>query len=249
MKHIFAFERKSDYEKHQDIIYEFSEKLEGYQEILINEYALNELPKGVLWTTEELATTVFANIPLPAYTNKDLIYMSPNIDTWKKIFMEQLDGKELPDIQEFYEKHSENEVFIILAHELTHHLDLFLDEFDDEREEGIWFEEGMCFYLPRKILLNEKEFHEITQTETELVEAFKDEYGDHSLEDFGSSSYQGSISSILFDYWRSYIAVKYLVETVADNDIKSVFNEYHQWDQEGRILPLSEYFNIKDLFK
>lgn len=29
-------------------------------------------------------------------------------------------------------------------------------------EDGIWFEEGMCFYLPRKLLLNDKVFDQIT---------------------------------------------------------------------------------------
>ncbi|WP_230199542.1 hypothetical protein [Bacillus testis] len=140
-------------------------------------------------------------------------------------------------------------MLIILAHELTHHSDLFLDDFDDEREDGIWFEEGMCFYLPRKILLNEKEFNEITYVETELFETFKDEYGNHSLDDFGTSSYQGSLSGIMFDYWRSYLAVKFLVEVSANNDVKLVFEEYHKWDQEGRKVSLAEYFDINSLFK
>lgn len=248
MKQIYAFENKSDYEKYQTITQEFSERLKEYQEILENEYELKDLPKGILWTSEELATDTFSNIPIPAYTNEDLIYMSPDPESWRRIFIEQLDGKNLPHIQRFYEEYTEDEMFIILAHELTHHSDLFLDEFEDERGEGIWFEEGMCFYLPRKIILSEKELSDITRVESELVEVFKTEYGNHSLEEFGHSTYQGSIPSIMFDYWRSYLAVKYLVETIAHNDIKTVFNEYHKWDQEGRTMSLSEYFNIDDLF-
>lgn len=248
MKHIYAFERKEEYEKHQDIIQRFGEKLNEYQIILEKHYGLTELPKGVIWTNEELATKVFSNIPIPAYTNKDLIYMSPDIETWRNILLRQLDEKELPDVRKFFESYSENHLFIILAHELTHHSDLFLDEFEDERENSIWFEEGMCFYLPRKILLSETEFNEITNVETKLFEAFKDQYGKHSLEDFGSSSYQGSLSSIMFDYWRSYLSVKYLVEERANNDVKQVFDTYHKWDREGRKVPLTQYFELSPLF-
>ncbi|WP_073023863.1 hypothetical protein [Lutispora thermophila] len=248
MKHIYAFESMDEYKKHEDTIQQLCKKLNDYREILEREYALVDLPKGVLWTTEELATTVFSEIPIPAYTNKDLIYMVPDIETWRKIFIKQLDGKKLPHVQRFYENHTESELLIILTHELTQHSDLFLDDFDDEKESGIWFEEGMCFYLPRKILLSEDEFNEITDIERELFEAFKDEYGNHSLKDFGSCSYQGTLSSTMFDYWRSYLAVKFLVEVHANNDIKLVFHEYHKWFKEGKKVTLTEYFDINSLF-
>jgi hypothetical protein len=248
MKHIFAFEGVEEYEKHQDTIQQFNEKLKGYQQVLESEYALSDLPKGILWTNEELATTVFSEIPIPAYTNKNLIYMSPDIVTWRNILVKQLDGKELPDVQKFYENFSENQVFIILAHELTHHSDLFLDEFEDERENSIWFEEGMCFYLPRKILLSEEEFNEITFAEMKLVETFKEKYGKHSIDDFGVMSYQGNLSSIMFDYWRSYLAVKHLVEVRANNKINDVFEEYHNWHKEGRKVSLTQYFGINSIF-
>lgn len=248
MKHIYAFERKEEYSKYQDVIQRFGEKLSEYRIILEQQYGLTELPKGILWTSEELATKVFSNIPIPAYTNKDLIYMSPDVESWRKLLLRQLDEKKLPDVQKFYESYSENQVFIILAHELTHHSDLFLDEFEDERENGIWFEEGMCFYLPRKLLLSEQEFNEITNVEFQLFEAFKDKYGKHSLEDFGSGSYQDSLSSIMFDYWRSYLSVKYLVEVRANNNVKQVFDTYHKWDSEGRKVPLTEYFELSPIF-
>ncbi|RDW18203.1 hypothetical protein CWR48_11490 [Oceanobacillus arenosus] len=249
MKQIYAFEQKEDFIKYEEIIEQFSNKLKNYQKILEEQYELKDLPKGVVWTTPELATTTFSNIQIPAYTNKDLIYISPDVTSWRKLFLQQLEGKQLPNVQHFYEHYSENEVFIILAHELTHHSDLFLDEFDDRREDGIWFEEGMCFYLPRKLLLSEEEFAEITAVEMELVNAFKDKYGNHSLEDFGSNSYVGSLSSIMFDYWRSYLAVKHLVEVRANNNVMSVFEQYRKWDQEGRIVPLLDYFEVESLFE
>ncbi len=248
MKHIFAFESFEEYKKYQDTIQRFAIKLKEYQQILESEYALKDLPKGILWTNEELATTVFSEVPIPAFTNENLIYMSPDIETWRNILVKQLDNKELPDVREFYENFSETQVFIILAHELTHHSDLFLDEFEDEREDSIWFEEGMCFFLPRKILLNEKEFNDITNAETKLVEAFNDQYGKQSIDNFGSSTYKGNLSSIMFDYWRSYLAVKHLVEVHANHDLKALFKEYHNWDKEGRKVPLTKYFGLSSFF-
>lgn len=246
MKKIYAFEHKSDFEKYHDIIDRFTSGLSEYQQILEEEFSLKDKPKAVVWTTEELATTVFSEVPIPAYTNKDLIYMSPEIKAWENIFEDQLNGKDLPGVRRFYKENTEKEMLIILAHELTHHSDLFLDDFDEELDEGIWFEEGMCLYLPRKLLLNKSDFNQVTNVETELYNAFKDEYGNHSLEAFGSSSYQGTLSSIMFDYWRSYLTVKYLVEVRADNDIAAVFDDYHKWGREGRKVTLSKYFDLEN---
>ncbi|WP_144510083.1 hypothetical protein [Bacillus sp. FJAT-22090] len=244
MKQIYAFENIEDYTKYQDITESFDKKLKEYQHILEKKYSLTKMPKAIVWTTEELATTILSTIPIPAYTNKDIIYMSPDLQSWRKLFIKQLDDKDLPPIQRFYENYSENHLMTILAHELTHHSDLFIDEFEDERGDSIWFEEGMCQYLPRKYLLNEKEFEEITSVEMELVEVFKDKYGARSLDEFGSSSYEGSLSSIMYDYWRSYLAVKYLVEVRANNDIDSIFDQYQNWNKEGRKIPLTEFFEL-----
>ena len=106
----------------------------------------------------------------------------------------------------------------------------------------------MCEYLSRKFLLTDSEFKEITNIELEMTELFKDKYGGRSLEDFGSASYQGSLTSIMFDYWRSFLAVKHLVEERANYDPKQIFREYHNWHNEGRIKPLMEYFQLETLF-
>lgn len=174
MKQILAFETKEEFERHEELIDSFSTRLKEYQQILEKDYALTELPKGVIWTSEVLATTVFSNIPIPAYTNEDFIYITPALEAWKRLFNRQLDGKDLPHIHHFYEANVESEVMVILAHELTHHSDLFPDEFGDERNNSIWFEEGMCFYLPRKLLLSDQEFNDITLVEAELVEVFQE---------------------------------------------------------------------------
>ena len=247
MKHIYAFEEIRDYENYHDIIQRFSKRLNDYQLILEKEYFLLGKPKGIVWTSVEAATTIFSDLPIPAFTNKDTIYISPDLTGWRKLFIRQLEGKDLPSIQRFYEQLSENHILTILGHELTHHSDLFLDEFEDEREDSIWFEEGMCEYLPRKLLLTDKEFDEISAIEKELVGVFTGEYGNRSIDEFGSNSYTASLSSIIFDYWRSFLSVKYLVEDCFQNNVNLVFEEYHKWDKEGRKLSLTEHFGLNKI--
>lgn len=245
MKTIYSFETAKAYEKYQSITESFNKRLSEYQKILEKDYALTELPKAFVWTSAELAMTVFSEVPIPAFTNKDVIYMSPDLAEWRQLFLKQLDGKDLPHIEEFYADYSENQLFTIAAHELTHHSDLFVDEFDGERDDSIWFEEGMCEYLPRKLLLSPAEFDEIAAIESELIKVFTEDYGGRSLDEFGSASYLGSLSSIMFDYWRSFLAVKFLVEDLFSHDIHSVFEQYHNWHNEGRKMPLTEFFGFK----
>ncbi|WP_102027775.1 hypothetical protein [Salirhabdus sp. Marseille-P4669] len=248
MKQIYAFETKEEYEKYQNLIERFNERIKEYQLILEKNFELKNLPKAIVWTSEELATTVFSNIPIPAFTNKDIIYFSPDLSKWRSLFIKQLDGIKNDKIEKFYANMSENQLFTIVGHEITHHSELFVDEFDDEREDSIWFEEGMCDYLSRKFILSEREFNEIANVEIELVDLFKDKYGSHSLDDFGNASYQGSLTSIMFDYWRSFLTVKYLVEEKA-YDIGHIFKEYHIWHNEGRKKSLTEFFEVETLFK
>jgi hypothetical protein len=249
MKHIYAYENTSDYEKYQSTIERFSEDLFAYQQELQENFQLRDLPKGIVWTTSELATTTFSTIPIPAFTNKDLIYFSPDEDDWRKLFINQLEGKKHPEIEDFYLTMPDVHIFTILAHELTHHLDLFPDEFDEERRDSIWFEEGMCEYLPRRIILSDFEFDRFAHIEAELIKMFKDKYGRHSLDEFGQASYKGSLTSIMFDYWRSFHAIKYLVEERANHNVYQVFEEYHRWYEEGRKQPLTAFFGIEDLFR
>lgn len=241
LKSILAFETSKEAFTHEALTNEMMEKLTSYQQYLEQHFQLTTLPKGVIWTNDLLATTTFSKIPIPAFTREDFIYMSPQLEVWQSLLVSQLEGKEVDEIPAFYENFSEEHLFIILAHELTHHIDLFVDEFDDERHDSIWFEEGMCFYLPRKFCLSEAEFQKITDIEQSLVNCFIEEYGAHSLDEFGIASYKASISSIMFDYWRSYIKVKSLVEH-ADGNIQHIFSLYEEWHEKGRKIPLTKYF-------
>jgi len=241
MKQIYAFEKIEDFVRFGPIIEMLSKKLEQYQQVLEEKYALSTMPRGIVWTTEELATTVLSTVPIPAYTNKDIIYITPDLQAWRSLFIKQLEGHDLPDILNFYKNYSKINLLTILAHELTHHSDLFID---DTRGGSIWFEEGMCSYLARKTLLNEKDFDEISNVENQLVEVFYDKYGNHSLDEFGSDSHKESLTSVMYDHWRSFLTVKFLVEIRAQGDVNAIFKRYHLWHNEGRTVPLTKYFEV-----
>ncbi|GGF22443.1 hypothetical protein GCM10010954_21560 [Halobacillus andaensis] len=244
MKHFYAFESKTEYEQHEAVIEHFKDQLTDYQKYLEQNFALNDLPKAFVWTSKEAATSIFSDLPIPAFTNKDTIYLTPDLSAWKKLFLDQLEDKRNASIEEYYHNLPLNQLLTIAGHELTHHIDLFVDEFEDEREDSIWFEEGMCDYLARKYILSDSEFQEIVEVESQLVEMFKDKYGDHLLDAFGHASYQGSLTGIMFDYWRSFLAVKNLVEGRFEHDVHQLFKEYHKWHREGRKVPLTRFFNM-----
>lgn len=246
MKQIYAFETTEEYGKFQEVIERFNKKLEDYQRLLEDNYSLTALPKGVVWTSEVLATTLFSDLPIPAYTDGDVIYISPDLEAWRKLLSKQIDTYDSPEIKDFYENCSEDYLFTILAHELTHYSGVFSKE---EKEVNNWFEEGMCDYLSRKLVLEESEFKEITNIELELVEIHRERYGGHSLEDFGRPFDQGTILiNRMFDYWRSYLAVEFLVEVRASNDVELILNEYKNWNRKGRVIPLTEHFGMGDFF-
>ncbi len=251
MKQIFAFESIMDYKNNANDIKILNSKLELYKERLVNEFELKELPKTIVWTNSENAMTVFSKNPVPAFTNEETIFMSPNVNEWKHFYLSQLedDGVSNSDVTEYIKQYFQSitvdHVFCVLAHELTHHIELFPDDFEDERMDSIWFEEGMCEYLSQKLTLTEEQYNEIRKVDHLMIEIFKPKYGDFSLDEFGSSSYnQKSIASIMLNYWRSAAAIHYLVEDCYSGDVMKVFNLYHEWHEKGREKPLTDFLGV-----
>lgn len=221
MKQIYAFESIPDYENYKDEIDLLNKKLKTYKELLINQFELIELPKTIVWTSSKNATTVFSQVPVPAYTNRETIYMSPSVSEWKAFYLSLFDGEELENsdeieyIKAYFQSLTIDDVFCILAHELTHHIELFPDEFGDERNNSIWFEEGMCEYLSQRMTLTEHRYTELRKIENLMIKLFKPKYGVFLLDDFGIGSYhQPSLASIMLNYWRSTAAVHYLIEDI-----------------------------------
>lgn len=198
MKQIFAFESIEEYENYAREIQLLNNKLSLYKELLINQFELKVLPKTIVWTSSENATTVFSEVPVPAYTNRETIYMSPSVEEWKSFYLSQFEGEELERtedieyIKQYFQTITIDHVFCILAHELTHHIELFPDEFDDERNDSIWFEEGMCEYLSQKMSLTDNQFNELRKIDNLMIELFKPKYGDFSLDEFGTNLVPGA---------------------------------------------------------
>ncbi|MBM7665872.1 hypothetical protein JOC25_002365 [Solibacillus kalamii] len=252
MKQIYAFESIPDYENYKDEIDLLNKKLKTYKELLINQFELIELPKSIVWTSSKNAITVFSQVPVPAYTNRETIYMSPSVSEWKAFYLSQLDGEELEHndeiqyINNYFQSLTIDDVFCILAHELTHHIELFPDEFEEERHNSIWFEEGMCEYLSQRMTLTEHRYTELRKIKNLMIKIFKPKYGDFSLDDFGIGSYnQTSLASIMLNYWRSTAAIHFLVECRNEGDVKKVFSKYEEWHEKGRQQPLTEYFGVE----
>ncbi|CEN87974.1 hypothetical protein [Paraclostridium sordellii] len=246
---VFAFEKIGQAEKYKNTIDNVLVKIESYLKILEQEYNLIDYPRAIVWTSKELATTVFSNVPIPAYTNERFICISPEISTWKKIYKDLHKGVDNKNVASYHNNITTSLITQLLGHEFTHHIDLFIDDFDDVRHNGIWFEEGMCEYLSRKYLLTDEEFRYISQIEWGYIMYYKNIFKNSSIEKFGIGSYSNRMEKIMYEYYRSFHIVKKLVEVVGNDNPKKIFELYKNWDLEGRKTTLSEYFNINILLE
>ena len=253
MKHIYAVETEKELIEYLKYVKSIEPKLNGYIDFLKREYEVVDLPKTIVWTSGEIATNYISNIPIPAYTNEHRVVMTPVLETWREIYLKQLDklgdsqkiGNDVNAICDYYrDALSENHMLQILGHELAHHSELFLEDFNSDYSDGIWFEEGMVEYISRQYFLTEEEFEAEVRVNRQLVDLLKERYGNHSLEQFGKSTYEGDYASIFFEYWRSFLAVKQIVEDYK-GDIKAVFASYHRWNEECNGQTLLEWFDIE----
>lgn len=243
-RNIFAVQSAEELTAYQSYLQIIRPKLEKYLSHLKDTYSVHSLPRSVVWTNAETATHLISDIPVPAYTNEYRTVFCPDPDTWRGIYLRQLDEVPNDEVCRYYENRlSENHILQILGHEFVHHSDLFPDGFDTEYDSGIWFEEGMCEYISRKFFLTDKEFEDEAHINTLLVEMFRERYGNHSLEDFGAATYAGDYASIFYEYWRSFLAVKEIVERF-DGDVPAVFREYQRWYQNHDEKTLSEWFDV-----
>lgn len=254
MKHIYGVETQEELWQYRKFAEAIQERLDAYIDFLKREYQVKELPKSIVWTSGEIAVSCISDMPLPAYTNKFRIVMTSDINTWREIYLKQLEGAEggaetekvCGEIRAYYTHDlSENHVLQILGHELAHYSELFLDDFETERDSGVWFEEGMVEYISRKYFLTEEEFEKEAEINCRLVDLWKHSYGNHSLEHFGEATYEGDYASIFFEYWRSFLAVRQLVNRY-HGDVPAVFEEYLRWGKEGERQTLEEWFRTKE---
>ncbi|MGP4060295.1 hypothetical protein [Halobacillus sp. H74] len=222
---------------------EVLKRLDSYAESLaaITDY---EEPRGIVFHDLKSATELYSDIPLPAYTSRDLIHLTPLVDTWKDLFRQSAGDSEKAHI--YYDKLDINDIVEIAAHELTHHAEFFHDDFDEIDETNMWFEEGLCFYLPRKIIFSEEKREAIMKVESDLIQQYKDEYGEYSLTKFGQAGYRGGerfeYSAAFYDYWRSTKVVTTLVEKYYNGDVNTLVEAYQKWINEENDIGLHTFF-------
>lgn len=204
MKHLYAVETKEELQKYQEFVHEIEPRLREYIDFLKKEYEVIELPRAIVWASEEIATKIISDIPVPAYTNEFRVVMAPELETWSAIYLKQLDGlEEKKEIQDYYTNSlSQNHVMQILGHELAHHSELFLEDFESYFSDGIWFEEGMVEYISRRYFLSEEEFHAEAKVNQQLVDLLKERYGKHSLEQFLNRIINGLITTMVRLWWN-----------------------------------------------
>lgn len=242
MKSIYTFEVADDLNKYQNDITNFHTQLNAFETYLVEQFQLKDKPKGVFWTSRFVMEEVLEK-PVPAFTRDEAIYMCADSNYWEQYFKALLPEALKDKYTSFYEMHTKDEMLAILGHELAHHIDLFLAEFDEEHPtcEDMWFEEGMATYLPRKFFFDDELFNNIYHLEKSLYEYYLNDFGDLPLEHFTYDIYSHPKEYIMFHYWMSFIKVTEMVKR-ANGDASHVFKLYHDWDTAGRKVSLLDYF-------
>lgn len=222
------------------------EELERFSEQLrtISSY---ESPRGIVFHDVPSATELYSTIPLPAYTSRDLIHLHPVVETWKELYRPSAAG--VPEAERYYDSLTVKDVAVIAAHELTHHADVFHSEFETWEEEDardMWFEEGLCFYIPRTLILSKDRCQTIMEAERLLIDKYKEEYGTYPLDQFGAAGYRGgsseALSAAFYDYWRSTHVVSELVEKYCGGSVHTLLDIYREWVEGTSDESLQQFF-------
>lgn len=241
MKYVYGVSDEAELHRYRSFAEKHDQRLQAYLKYLEKTFQVTDLPGAIFWTSEEAATQLISDIPLPAYTNEFRTVFCPELESWRRIYLQQLDGADNAQVQRYYKtKLTENHVLQILGHEFVHHSELFIDE---AYETARWFEEGMCEYISRSYMLTPEEFTEEAGINRLLVQHYEQIHGPQSLEGFCADTYTGSFQDIFFFYWKSFLSVNQIVEKFG-GDLAEVFREYRQWFETAPSLPLSTWFHV-----
>lgn len=246
MKHIYAVNSAETLDSYQSLSEGFIQQIQSFLDYLRAEFAVVSLPRCVVWTDRETATHLISDVPIPAYTNDYRTVFCPEINVWRDIYLQQLAKADTWEIRQYYNQELTNRhVLQILGHEFVHHSDLFID---DAFSRSQWFEEGMCEYISRRFFLSGKEFERAVYIQQLLVSHWEERNGKTSIESFDASTYLDSYDAIFYHYWRSFLAVKLLIEQ-HNGDIMAVFRKYQLWYQKGHPIPLLDWFQQHERIK
>lgn len=235
---------------YQSFLNRHQQALIDYIAYLRQHYNLQDLPQVMVLANRHGATELIRQIPIPAYTNDIRLVMTPDQQVWQDLYLAQLEpypeSTETVVLRQHYANLSENALLQIIGHELAHWSELFMDDFDNY-DRYIWFEEGMVEYISRRYFLTEAEFKAEKEANQVLVQLFQAKYGWHSLNDFGQATYEGSIASIFYDYWRSFLTIDRLVETLGS--VEAVFEAYGKWQSRDIDQPLLNWFMAQGMLE
>lgn len=206
---------------------------DDYLSLLKGIAAVNE-PRGIIFHVDS-ATKVFSDHVLPVWANGEFIHIDPLIDDWKRILI-SASSSDMPSnvralVMNYYSSLNIHDVATIVGHEMAHHLGCFAYTFDGEINDSMWFEEGLCFYLPRKRLFTHDRFEALMHIESLLIDVHKGEFGGHPVWQFGKSDDGRSFVAALFDYWRATAVVRSITEDYTAGDIVKVFQLFEHWIQ------------------
>lgn len=244
MKYIYAVASEEELSRFKDFKNRHYRQIQDFISYLSESFEVSDFPKLLLLTSEETATNLLSELPIPAYTNGERIVFTPDLEVWRKIYLKQLDNltddsadnKLVEEIKTYYQTQlNERHLLQIIGHELAHQSENFIEEY----ELATWFEEGVVEYISRKYFLTEDEFELELENNQKLVDLYSDKYGKHSLEAFGAQTYQGDYASIFFEYWRSLLQLTTIIKAF-EGDIHAVFSYYHKWDKKS--MSLTEWF-------
>ena len=243
MENLYLVKDENQLAAFRDFVEKNAVKLQDYLAFLKDEFAVYDLPQAIIWSDFDSATQIIREIPVPAYTNDKRMVMTPELPVWKDLYLLQLENYETSHqtraIESHYKSLSGNSLLQIVGHELAHWSEHFSDDFDGYGA-YIWFEEGMAEYISRKYFFTDEEFRAEKAYNQSLVKLFQKKHGWHSLNDFGTSTYQGNYAIIFYEYWRSFLTVDKLVENLGS--VQAVFNSYHRWANTDKTLPLLDWF-------
>ncbi len=241
MKFVYSVQSDLEYKEFNTFYTHNIGKINNYIDFIAEVYNVEFLPEYIVLSNFEMATRVHSNITIPAYTNDIRMVINPDIEVWRDIYLKQLEGytedNRLNTVKNHYvEEMSENYILQIIGHELTHHSEFFLDDGET------WFEEGMVEYISRKYFLTEGEYELERYSNRILIDLFEEKFGCKPLNEFDSLRYHENYAEILYYYWRSFLTIELLVNTLGS--IENVFDSYHKWDKEGRVVTLTEWFDV-----
>ena len=87
MRHLYAVEGEAQLRAYQVSVSLLQPRLEEYLHFLRTRYEVRDLPRAIVWTSAETATSLLSGIPVPAYTNDYRVVLAAELPAWRDIYL------------------------------------------------------------------------------------------------------------------------------------------------------------------